>query len=344
MSQIKLKATNSANFASKLVRAANVGHLPYSYHVNNPKSSRKKSSTPMIPTPFVKWAGGKRKLAPLLIESFPEEFNPQKHRYFEPFIGGGALMFALGTTNSAVHVKGEKVFINDMNPELTNAYEVVRDNVSALIKELKELSKKINKETFYKLRAEVPRGKVVRAARFIYLNKTCFNGLWRVNSKGEFNVPYGKFRNPSLFDEENIRSCSDRLKNSVITNTNFDRAVSRARKGDLVYFDPPYIPLSDSASFSAYAKEGFGRDQQELLASTILKLTHKGVFVLLSNSDTPLTRIIFREVLTMRRILMQRTISSSGSSRAPVYEILGMNYVPPKKSSIGKLDLVSTPN
>lgn len=308
------------------------------------KLHQKTASVKPYPIPFVKWAGGKRKLAPLLIETFPIEFDPEKNRYFEPFIGGGALMFALGQPGGKLIVPGKSLFINDMNPELTNTYEVIRDNVSALIKELEVLSKKINEKTFYDIRSTVPRSKVARAARFIYLNKTCFNGLWRVNSKGEFNVPFGKSKNPSLFVEENLRACSKRLKGSTITNESFEKAVSKARKGDLVYFDPPYIPLSASASFSAYAKEGFGVNEQELLAETIGKLNAKGVYVLLSNSDTPLTRKIFRRSLTLRKVLMSRSISSSGSTRNPVYEVLGMNYSHLRGSAMGNLDLVSRPN
>jgi DNA adenine methylase len=308
------------------------------------EESPKKSSASKYPIPFVKWAGGKRKLAPLLIETFPQEFDPLKHRYFEPFIGGGALMFALGQQDSEIFIPGKNLFINDMNPELTNTYEVIRDSVSLLIKELEKLSKKINEKTFYEIRATIPRGKVARAARFIYLNKTCFNGLWRVNSKGDFNVPFGKSKNPSLFVEDNLRACSNRLKGSTITTLSFEKAISAARKGDLVYLDPPYIPLSASASFSAYAKEGFGQNEQELLAETILKLTSKGVFVLLSNSDTPLTRKIFKKALTLRRVLMARTISSSGTTRNPVYEVLGMNYSHLRGSAMGNLDLISRPN
>jgi DNA adenine methylase len=312
--------------------------------VKESKLHQKTASVKPYPIPFVKWAGGKRKLAPLLIETFPIEFDPEKNRYFEPFIGGGALMFALGQPGSKLIVPGKSLFINDMNPELTNTYEVIRDNVSALIKELEVLSKKINEKTFYDIRSTVPRSKVARAARFIYLNKTCFNGLWRVNSKGEFNVPFGKSKNPSLFVEENLRACSKRLKGSMITNESFEKAVSKARKGDLVYFDPPYIPLSASASFSAYAKEGFGMNEQELLAETIGKLNAKGVYVLLSNSDTPLTRKVFRKSLTLRKVLMSRSISSSGSTRKPVYEVLGMNYSHLRGSAMGELDLISRPH
>jgi DNA adenine methylase len=312
--------------------------------VKKPQSLPQKSSVSSYPSPFVKWAGGKRKLAPLLMETFPEDFNPEKHRYFEPFIGGGALMFALGNPEGKLSIPGKNLFINDLNPELTNTYEVIRDNVSALVKELEQMSKKINEKAFYEIRENVPRSKVARAARFIYLNKTCFNGLWRVNSKGEFNVPFGKSKNPSLFVEENLRACSKRLKGSTITNESFEKAVSKARKGDLVYFDPPYIPLSASASFSAYAKEGFGINEQEFLAETIGKLNAKGVYVLLSNSDTPMTRKIFRKSLTLRKVLMSRSISSSGSTRKPVYEVLGMNYSHLRGSAMGELDLISRPH
>jgi DNA adenine methylase len=304
----------------------------------NPKSK----SSPA--TPFVKWAGGKRKLAPLLIETLPEDFDPRKHRFFEPFLGGGALMFALGDETKDFYIPGENLFLNDMNPELTNVYQVIRDNVTLLIKALDKLSKKINEKSYYEIRATVPRGKVARAARFIYLNKTCFNGLWRVNSSGDFNVPFGKSKNPSLYDEANLRACSKRLKGATITNLQFDKAVAKARKGDLVYFDPPYIPLTPSASFSAYAKEGFGQCEHELLAQTIQKLNDKDVYVLLSNSDTPLTRKIFKKVVTLRKVLMARSISSSGSTRKPVYEVLGMNYAHLRGSAMGNLDLISRPN
>ena len=307
-------------------------------------ASPQKAKASNYPTPFVKWAGGKRKLAPLLIESFPEKFDPEKNRYFEPFIGGGALMFALGNPDTPLHIPGKNLFINDLNPELTNTYEVIRDNVSALIKELDYLSKKVNKKTFYEIRASKPRGKVARAARFIYLNKTCFNGLWRVNSKGQFNVPFGKQIKSSIFDEANLRACSKRLKGCTITNKSFENAVAKARRGDLVYFDPPYIPLSETASFSAYAKEGFNLSHQQLLADTIQKLTARGVYVLLSNSDTPMTRKLFGSSLTLRKVLMSRSISSSGSTRKPVFEVLGLNYTHLKGPAMGKLDLISIPN
>ena len=297
----------------------------------------------VAPKPFLRWAGGKRRLTNTLIETFPKEFDPLKHRFFEPFIGGGALSFAVGDPNSEKYVSGDMLTINDMNPELINTYKVVRDSVDELINELKILSKKVNSKNYYAIRGTIPRGRISRAARFIYLNKTCYNGLWRVNSKGEFNVPFDKSSSANLFDEEVLKACSSRLKGAHITHLSFQESVSKAKKGDLVYFDPPYLPLSATASFSAYSKEGFTEEDHQNLATTIDKLSQKGVFVLMSNSDTPLTRKIFREHLILRRLLMRRTMSATGHSRHSVYEILGMNYKHLHGSEMGKLEFVSRP-
>ena len=295
------------------------------------------------PQPFLRWAGGKRRLASTLIETFPAKFDPLKHKFFEPFVGGGALSFALGDPSINSFVSGHMLVINDANPELVNTYKVVRDSVDLLIAELKKLSKKVNSKNYYEIRSNVPVSKIARAARFIYLNKTCYNGLWRVNSKGEFNVPFDKSSSSNLFNEDVLRACSARLKGATITNVSFEKSVAGAKKGDLVYFDPPYLPLTPTASFAAYAKEGFTQDDHELLASTIDKLTRKGVYVLMSNSDTPLTRKIFREHLTLRRLLMRRTMSATGHTRHSVYEILGMNYKHLHGSAMGALELVSRP-
>ena len=295
------------------------------------------------PQPFLRWAGGKRRLASTLIETFPAEFDPLKHKFFEPFVGGGALSFALGNSHADIFISGRMLVINDANPELINTYKVVRDSVDNLITELRRLSKKVNSKNYYEIRSNIPAGKIPRAARFIYLNKTCYNGLWRVNSKGEFNVPFDKSSSSNLFNEEVLRACSARLKGATITNMSFEKSVAGAKKGDLVYFDPPYLPLTPTASFAAYAKEGFTQDDHELLASTIDKLTRKGVHVLMSNSDTPLTRKIFREHLTLRRLLMRRTMSANGRTRHSVYEILGMNYKHLHGSAMGALEFVSRP-
>lgn len=295
------------------------------------------------PKPFLRWAGGKRRLAPALIEAFPEDFDPTHHRFIEPFIGGGALTFALGNPLSEVFVPGKKLIVNDSNPELVNTYIVLRDQPTRLINALEELKKCVNSKRFYEIRKTVPKSRIQRAARFIYLNKTCYNGLWRVNSSGEFNVPFDKSSSNNLYDESNLYSCSERLQGSRITNLDYLEVTRWAKEGDFVYFDPPYIPRSRGESFSAYAKEGFGIENQLELAHEIQRLTSIGVHILLSNSDTPLTREIFGKHLTLRRLLMRRTISADGKSRKPVFEILGMNYEHLHGSQLKNMDLVSRP-
>jgi DNA adenine methylase len=297
------------------------------------------------PTPFLRWAGGKRRLTHALIETFPLEFDPLRHRFFEPFVGGGALAFALGNTDSESFVLGKNLTISDMNPELINAYKVVRDSVFDLIEDLIILERKIDENNYYRIRADIPEDDTARAARFIYLNKTCYNGLWRVNRDGLFNVPFDKKKtgNASLFSHENLIACSERLKGSTIRHCGFRSAVSKANRGDMVYFDPPYIPLTPTASFSSYSKEGFGIEDHEELASVIRDLTRRGVYVLFSNSDTPLTRKIFRDELTLRRLFMRRSMSAKGDKRDDVYEILGMNYRHLQGTLMGQLQLVSRP-
>jgi DNA adenine methylase len=216
---------------------------------------------PKPPHPFLKWAGGKRKLTSLLIEAFPNSFDPKKNHFFEPFIGGGALSFALGDKYANPYIPGSRLHINDMNPDLINTYKVIRDDVDLLIKELRKFETLNNPESFYEIRAARYQNPIRQAARFIYLNRTCFNGLWRVNSSGNFNVPYGRYKNPNILDEDNLTSCSIRLKGAKITLGNFSSAVAKADENDLVYFDPPYIPLTKTAAFSQYAKEDFGLEE-----------------------------------------------------------------------------------
>ncbi len=297
------------------------------------------------PRPFVRWAGGKRRLAYALIETFPTEFDPSRHKFFEPFVGGGALSFALGNIDDEIFVPGNNLLISDMNPDLINTYEVIRDSVEELIIKLKKLQKRIDDVNYYKIRAKIPENNIDRAARFIYLNKTCYNGLWRVNRDGLFNVPFDKDKteNSSLFSQDNLNACSQRLKGASIQHQSFENAVESAKQGDLVYFDPPYIPLTPTASFSAYSKEGFGEDDHRRLASVIHGLTQRGVFVLFSNSDTPLTREIFKDHLILRQKDMTRSISSDGTNRKNVFEILGMNYSHLHGSHMGTLKLISSP-
>jgi DNA adenine methylase len=294
------------------------------------------------PTPFLRWAGGKRRLTDLLIDSFPESFEPKSNSYFEPFIGGGALVFALGDKTRERYIPGKNLYLNDSNPELIVTYQVVRSEIDSLIKKLSRLAQDTSKSAYEKVRSSSPQDEIGRAARFIYLNKTCFNGLWRVNSKGVFNVPWGKLKDPLIFDEESLYACSNRLKGAHISRGDFGKAAAKAKKGDLVYFDPPYLPLTASASFSKYAKDDFTVEDHQRLADLIKALTKKGVHVILSNSDTPLSREIFLPVLALRQISMNRSISASGNSRKPVMEILGTNFPIAKDATLYKHRKINT--
>jgi len=276
------------------------------------------------PAPFLRWAGGKRKLVPIITSMFPRDFDGQINKFHEPFVGGGSLMLSLGDKSSKHYVPGKNLFINDSNPDLIDTYTAVRDNVDALIKELQKLSHDLTKSAFEEVRAQRHVNPVKRAARFIYLNKTCFNGLWRVNSRGEFNVPWGQIKNPVICDDKNLRAISKRLNQSTITHSTFSSVLNSVSPLDVVYFDPPYIPLTASSSFSGYAKEGFGILDQYALAGSIKGLTTRGAWVLLSNSDTPETREIFSD-LYLYQLEVTRSISANASSRMKVKEILASN-------------------
>jgi len=283
------------------------------------------SSIEIPPTPFLRWAGGKRKLVPVITSLFPKSFNGRENRFHEPFVGGGSLMLALGDKTSEHYVPGKNLFINDSNPDLIDTYISIRDNTDELIRELRKLSQDLTKGGFEEVRAQKHTNSIKRAARFIYLNKTCFNGLWRVNSKGEFNVPWGQIKNPVICNEPNLRSIASRLNRATITNTTFSSAINSVDVGDVVYFDPPYIPLTVSSSFASYAKEGFGIMDQYALAGSIEGLTDRGAWVLLSNSDTPETRKIFSNMY-LYQLDVRRSISAKASSRMKVKEILASNF------------------
>lgn len=303
------------------------------------KLNTEKISVP--PQPFLRWAGGKRKLVESLIRSFPSSFSNSKNDFYEPFVGGGALMLALGDKSLPVYVSGNRLLINDSNPDLVATYFAIRDDAQTLIKKLEVLARDVSKKAFLRVRADQPRDDVSRAARFIYLNKTCFNGLWRVNSKGKFNVPWGQLKNPKILDSENLWAVHTRLQGAHISTGPYQSALESARKGDLVYLDPPYIPLSASSSFSKYAKEDFGILDQYALAGVIDGLTSRGVYVILSNSDTPLTRKIFGDSLALHQISVQRTISARASGRKPVNEVIGTNFPTASSSHLRNLKIVS---
>jgi len=235
-------------------------------------------------------------------------------------------MFHLGNPDSNTYIPGERLVLNDINPDLVTTYIQLRDNPQNLIKKLEQLSLDTSKKTFLKIRKTKPKNPVDIAARLIYLNKTCFNGLWRVNGEGEFNVPWGQFKNPKIFSRHNLLLVNQRLQGAKITNLPYSRALMDVRKCDLVYLDPPYIPLSASSSFSKYTKDDFGLLEQYGLSGVIAGLTQAGAFVILSNSDTQLTRRIFGSGLSLKKVSVQRTISAKSTSRTRVTELVGINF------------------
>jgi DNA adenine methylase len=260
------------------------------------------------PRPFLKWAGGKAKLAPQIMARFPDRFR----RYHEPFIGGGAVFFALGPREAT---------LSDVNADLITTYRAIRDHVESLIEVL--LHHRASEEDFYRIRAVDPGGLslIESAARTIYLNRTCFNGLYRVNRRGQFNVPFGRYANPRICNAENLRAVSDALQGVDLRVEDAMAIGRRARRGDLVYFDPPYDPISPTASFTSYAKTGFGRTEQERLAEVFAHLAERGVHAVLSNSDTPFVRKLYKR-FEIETVYARRAINSRADRRGPVPEVL----------------------
>jgi DNA adenine methylase len=297
-------------------------------------------SAEVQPQPFLRWAGGKRKLAGFIANSFPTKIDYSSAHYYEPFLGGGALAFYIGQKESPFYIPGSRIHLSDTNPDLISAYQVLRDEPVTLMKQLAKLGRQTDRDAFEKVRAARPTTKIEIAARFIYLNKTCFNGLWRVNSKGEFNVPWGKLQNPRIFDESILMANSIRLRGAKIAKRDFLSQLEPAQKGDLVYLDPPYIPLSSSSSFSKYSKLDFDISNHEQLATCIKALTKRGVFVVLSNSDTIDTRRIFGDSMNLYQISVGRSISANSESRKRVNEIIATNYEVDSISDVGLLKRV----
>lgn len=270
--------------------------------------------------PFTKWTGGKRKLLPILTELIPDDFN----RYYEPFIGGGALLFKLLPRDA---------IINDFNEELINSYLQIRDNPNELIDLLAEHKDKNSKDYYIYIRSADRDGRiedmtdVERAARILYMLRVDFNGLYRVNSKNQFNVPYGRYKNPKILDEDLIYEVSGYLNanNIQILQGDFANAVADAVDGDLVYFDPPYIPLSETSSFTSYTHEGFSYEDQVRLRNTVRDLTRRGVKVILSNSSSPLVEDLYQE-FNLHYVDASRTNGAKPTSRGKIKEIIVTNY------------------
>ena len=271
--------------------------------------------------PFLKWAGGKQQLLAQYEAFFPDEFN----RYFEPFVGGGAVFFHLWNTGRL----RDQAFLFDNNAELINAYLVVRDDLEALMEVLAIHQEKHCREYYYRIRAldrqKVALSRVERAARTIYLNRTCYNGLYRVNSKGQFNVPMGSYKNPQILQEEVLRAANAALQNACIEVRDFRSIVELAQPGDFFYLDPPYFPLSKTASFTGYTASCFDADDQRDLAEVYAHLTDMGCLCMLSNSCAPFVAQLYRD-FRIETVSAIRAINSDGRKRGNITEIVVLNY------------------
>lgn len=270
--------------------------------------------------PFTKWTGGKRQLLEELRSYMPETYG----RYFEPFVGGGALFFDLAP---------EQAVINDFNEELINAYRQIKNNPAELINLLIKHKENNSKDYYLALRSADRDGRisrmtgVERAARILYMLRVDFNGLYRVNSKNQFNVPYGRYKNPKIVDVDLLYQISEYLnENDVeILQTDFAEAVKDAQTGDFVYFDPPYIPLNETSSFTSYTHEGFSYEEQVRLRNTFKELTERGVYAMLSNSSSPLVEELYKD-FNIYFVEAQRTNGAKSSSRGKISEIIVTNY------------------
>ena len=275
------------------------------------------------PKPFVKWAGGKRQLIPILNQNLPESFGT----YYEPFLGGGALLFHILTERN-----GQKCSISDLNSDLVLSYVTIRDKIDDLILSLKNHEKNYQKDSsryYYSIRDTTPKSDVEKTSRLIFLNRTCFNGLYRVNSKGKFNVPLGKYTNPNIVNEENLRSVSHILKTSKISVNcrDFGAVLRDAKKNDLVYFDPPYQPVSNTANFTSYTNKDFTFDDLERLSELCTNLDSKDCKVLLSNSDSKeVSKMFSNKTWKISRIPANRAINSNSKNRTGHFELLIKNY------------------
>lgn len=265
---------------------------------------------------FIKWVGGKSQLLPELLSRLPTSFG----RYHEPFLGGGALFFAL---------QPPRANLSDLNSDLVNAYKVVRDQTAGLVDALSR--HRYEEEYFYQLRSADRSASfadwtpVDRAARFIYLNKTCYNGLYRVNSKGYFNTPFGRYENPTILDQPNLEACSKALTGASVEVRSFLEVEEAASAGDFVYFDPPYVPLSVTSSFTNYQQNGFDTEMQCELFNLCCRLDRKKVRFMLSNSSAPLVTELYAP-FRVELVGASRAINSKAEKRGKVQEVIVRNY------------------
>jgi len=275
------------------------------------------------PKPFVKWVGGKRQLMQDLENNFPKQFST----YHEPFLGGGAVMFNLLTKKPQLSCN-----VSDFNSDLILAYVTIRDKLAKLIESLENHSKNYHKDSaeyYYEVRKQEPKQQIEKVSRLLFLNKTCFNGLYRVNKKGQFNVPLGRYTNPNIVNKENLTAVSKilRSKKIKISCRDFEAILGDAKKGDLVYFDPPYQPVSNTANFTSYTHRDFTEDDLERLAKLADRLHSKGCNVLLSNSNSKTVKDFFpKKYWKISSINVNRAINSNAQKRTGHKEIIIKNY------------------
>jgi DNA adenine methylase len=280
-------------------------------------SDKNSSLTSAAARPVLKWVGGKNQLLPELLKRIPPTFES----YHEPFLGGGALFFALASSGRI-----KKAFLSDRNQTLMDVYFGLKNHPAKVIAALKEHIHE--KDYYYSIRSLNPNklSLAQRAARIIYLNKTCYNGLFRENKSGQFNVPFGSYKNPTICDEINLLAASIVLKSTNLSCHSYEEILLRALPGDFVYFDPPYQPVSKTANFTAYEKNGFKEEDQEHLADIFKKLHKKNVSVLLSNSDVPFIRNLYKKDFTIEKVWANRAINSCALKRGKVAEVLIRSY------------------
>lgn len=271
---------------------------------------------------FIKCAGGKTQLLPQILPLLPEEFG----NYHEPFVGGGALYWALANSGK---LEGKIARLSDLNQRLITTYQQVQENPKAILSILRGL--KNDALLYYQIRTMFNAGQLsdaTSAAYYIYLNKTCYNGMYRVNQNDHFNVPFGKYSNPNFCDEQNIISCS-RVLNSVKTEIEccpFQNVVNYARAGDFVFFDSPYLPINETSNFTFYTKEGFSYADQIYLHNVALDLYYGKVKVMLCNSDHPKIRELYKQHFKIYTVKCKRSVNSNAGKRGEVDELVITNY------------------
>jgi len=273
----------------------------------------------ITPRPFLKWAGGKGQLINDLIGRVDR--GRPFGRYHEPFVGGGALFFELMRTRKIE----APPYLSDNNPNLIAAYLGVRDHVEEVIALLEKHKARHCRHYYYSVRAQAPLDAAAQSARIIYLNRTCYNGLYRENSKGLFNVPFGRYVSPMICDTENLRAASEALQKAHLDARPFQTVVDVAEPGDLVYFDPPYHPLSKTSSFTGYHKNGFGEQDQQKLAAVFAALDRKSVKVLLSNSKTDFVEELYAG-FRIEEVYATRNVNSRADRRGKISEALVRNF------------------